>query len=317
MKVVILGKGDMFLNLIEGTLDAECNIVGVFRYDYVWMPTWKRLLNDVFNPSKELTLIKQYKLHEIKCKSANSEKFRKEILKLNADVILVGSWGEKLKKEIIDLPVIASVNVHPSFLPKYRGPNPYIQAIFHGEKYSGVSFHLMNENFDDGAILSQKRIQILPGDTSKELKERTVYQSRILCAELLKKLEYGIVIPVQQNKNDASYFKNIDDNFKMLDFKTETAAQICAKIRSLHPWLPSYAAYKNKFFIPDPYKLAIVEVPKLNKNYKPGDIVDTDYKLNSITVVSCDYKAVKMTNVKLYGFFSKPFTNIYIKNIKI
>ena len=202
MRVIILGTGEMLANLIEGTIDAGCEIVGVFRN-----PSKK--FKDFFKTSHDLTLIKQYKLHGIKCKCANCEEFKKEILRLNADVILVGSWGEKLKKEIIDLPTIATVNVHPSFLPKYRGPNPYLQTILHRETKSGITFHLMNEEFDKGAILAQKEIPIYPTDTGKELKARTVFQARLMCAEVLKNLEYGLIIPIQQNESSATYFANI------------------------------------------------------------------------------------------------------------
>lgn len=113
MKVVILGAGQMFMNLIAGCMDAGCDIVGVFRYDRVKHPLIDRFLLDIFNPSKEFAYIKSHKLHEINARSANSAEFKKEILKLNADIILVGTWGEKLKKSIIDLPIIATINVHP------------------------------------------------------------------------------------------------------------------------------------------------------------------------------------------------------------
>lgn len=312
MKVVILGKGEMLSNLIEGTLDSDSEIVGVLRYERTVYPAWKLALVDFFKPANDLTIIKQHKLYELKCKSANSEAFKKEILKLNADVILVGTWGEKLKKDVINLPVIASVNVHPSLLPKYRGPNPYLQTILHGESKSGSTFHLMNEEFDKGAILAQKEIPIIPNETSKELKERTVFQARIMCAEVLKKLEFGLVIPIEQKEDEMSYFPNISEYDMMLDFKKESAEEIHARIRALHPWLPAYVTYKNKFFIPNPYKLKIID---LNKG-AVGDIVDTDYKNNSITVQCKDSKALKMDGVKLYGFLYRPFTKLFIKNIK-
>ena len=254
MKVVILGKGEMLANLIEGTLDSGNSIVGVFRYERTACSPFKLMIHDFFKTSHDYTLIKQYKLHEIKCKSANSDKFKKEILKLNADIILVGTWKEKLKKEVINLPVIASINVHPSYLPAYRGPNPYLQNILNGEVKSGITFHLMDENFDTGNILLRKEIDILPADTSKELKERTVHNARLLCAETLKNLENGLVIPIRQDENKASYYPNIKREDMMLDFETETAEKISARIRAFHPWLPCYFAYKNKFFIflPEP-----------------------------------------------------------------
>lgn len=311
MKVVILGKGEMLCNLIEGALDANCEIVGVFRYERTTQPAWQLKIKDFFNASNDYTIIRQNKLHEIKCNSANCEKFKNEILKLNADVILVGTWGEKLRKDVLDLPVIASVNVHPSFLPNYRGPNPYLQSILHGETKSGITFHLMDENFDTGAILAQKQIDILPNDTSKELKARTVFQARLMCAEVLKKLEYGLVIPIAQKR--GTYFPNITDDDKMLDFEVESAEKVHARIRALHPWLPTYVTYKNKFFIPNPYKLKIIES---NSEKLSGEIVDTDYENSSITVQCKDKKALKMDGVKLYGFFNRPFTKLYIKRIR-
>ena len=313
MKVVIVGKGEMLSNLIEGALDAECDVVGVLRYETTVLPAWKLALRDFFKPANDYTIIKQHKLKELKCKSVNSEEFKKEILRLNVDVILVGIWGERFKKEILDLPVIASINAHPALLPKYRGPNPYLQNILHRETKSGLTLHLMDEGYDSGAILVQKEIQILPNDTSKELKERTVFQARLLSAELLKKLEFGMVIPVKQNENEMSYYTNINDYDKMLDFKKETAEETHARIRALHPWLPTYYTYKDKYFIPNPYKLQILEI---NKG-EVGDIVDTDYKNSSITVQCKDGKALKMNGVKLYGFFNRIFTKQYIKNIKI
>ena len=313
MKVVILGKGEMLSNLIEGTLDAGCQVSGVFRYERTLFSPLHLFFNDFFKPSNDVTIIKRYKIHEIKCKSANSEEFKRELLRLNVDVMLVGTWGEKLRKDIIDLPVIASVNVHPSYLPKYRGPNPYLQTILHGEKKSGITFHLIDEKFDNGAILLQKHIDILPNDTSKELKNRTVFQARLMCQEVLKKLEYGLIIPVKQNPEFATYYKYIEHEDIMLDFNKETAEQICLRIRALHPWLPAYVGYKNKFFIPNPYKLSVLNSFK----DRVGEIIDTDYKNNSITVQCTDNKAIKMDDVKLYGFFSNFLTKNFIRKIRI
>ncbi len=325
MKVVILGKGEMLSNLIEGTLNANCQIAGVLRYERTVMPPILLALRDFFKSSPDVTLIKQVKINEIKCNSANSDEFKKEILKLNADIILVGTWHEKLKKEIIDLPVIASVNVHPSFLPKYRGPNPYLQTILHQEKKSGITFHLIDEQFDRGPILAQEEIEILPCDTGKELKERTVYRARIMCTDILNKLNEGLIIPVNQNEKEAVYYPNIKAEDMMLDFSKESAEQIHARIRAFHPWLPCYVTYKNRYFIPNPYKLRILDeehtetILKKNKitNPKVGDIINTNYKSRTITVMCGDWKSIKMTGVYLYGFFNKPFTKMFIKNISL
>ena len=294
MKVVILGKGDMLANLIEGAKDYD--IVGVFRYERTIFNSWKLFLHDFFKPSHEVTLIKKLKLHEIKCKSANSTEFKKEILRLNADVILVGTWREKIKKEIFQLPTIATINVHPSLLPNYRGPNPYLQTILHGEKYSGLTFHLMSEKFDEGPILAQEKIEILPMDTSKELKERTVYKARLMTQELLYKLNTEIIKTVPQG--EGSYYPNITGDEKMLNFETQTSEEIINTIRALHPFLPTYISIKNKFYIVNPYKVKIT-----TQTGNAGEIISGNNKTRSLTVACKDNKCIELSDLKLYKRF--------------
>lgn len=308
-KVVILGSGEMLTNLIAGCMDANCNIVGVFRYDKVRYPLIDRLIVDLFNPSKEFNYIKSHKLYEINARSANSVEFKKEILKLNADIVLVGTWGEKLKKNIINLPKLATINVHPSLLPKYRGPNPYLQAIKHLEKQSGVSFHLMDENFDTGAILLQKTVDIHPTDTGAELRHKATIAAREGVCELLKKLDEEIIVPVAQDQRYASYFPQLTEDEVMLDF-TKSAEEVSAQIRAFHPWHKCYFPYNKHFFIPNAYKLEIFD--NTSSLGIPGTIIDKSHKDRSLKVLCGDNKLLKMHGLKLYGLFGF-LTSIYIR----
>lgn len=307
LRVVILGRGEMLLNLIRGAMLADADIRGVFRYERTIFSPLGMFVNDFFKSSPELTLIKKHKLFDIPFKSVNSENFSKFLVKENIDVVLVGSWREKFKREIINIPVIGTVNVHPSLLPEYRGPNPYLQSILHGEKKSGVTFHLMNEKFDAGPILSQKEIEILPGDTGKELKNKTVFQARLVCAELLKKLEDGFIIPIEQDERQASYYENIKPEDMTLNFEKETAQEIYCRIRAFHPWLKTYFPYMNTFFEVNPYQVEIAD-----KTGKAGNIIENSD--DSLTVAAKDGKAVKMSGLKLYKF--PLLTKFFIKHVK-
>lgn len=310
MKVVILGSGQMLMNLIAGCEDAACDIVGVFRYERVRYPLIDRLIVDLFNPSKEFTYIKSHKLYEIKARSANSAEFKKEILRLNADIVLVGTWGEKIKKPIINLPKFAMINAHPALLPKYRGPNPYLQSIKHLESESGITFHLMDENFDTGPILLQKKVKIEQSDTGAELRDKTAIAAREGVCELLKDMDTEIIIPLEQDEKYASYFPQISEDEIMLDF-SKSAQEISAQIRGFHPWYKCYFEHNRQFFAPNPYKLEILE----NKSgvQKAGEIVDKSDKDKSITVVCGDNKLLKMSGVRLYGKIRRFFTSSYIK----
>lgn len=312
MRVVILGAGEMLMNLIAGCMDAGCNIVGVLRYDRIKHPSLDRFLIDILNPSKEYNYIKSHKLHEINVRSANSAQFKKEILKLNADIILVGTWGEKLKKSIIDLPKLASINAHPSLLPKYRGPNPYLQAIKHMEKETGVTFHLIDEKYDTGAILHQKSIPIEPEDTGEELRHKLALLAREGVSELMQNLDTQILIPIKQDEKHASYFPNIQEEDVMLDFSI-SAEEIAAHIKSFHPWFKCYFSYNHHFLIPNPYKLEIKE--NTSKIKEVGVILEKSSKDNSITVVCKNDKLLKMSGLKLYGLFNRFFTRPYIEYI--
>ena len=322
MKIVLLGKGEMLANLIQGVLDSGFEIAGVFRHERTWMPKYRLFLHDCFKSAPDVTLIKKHKLHEINYKSANSEEFKREILKLNADIILVGTWREKLKKEIIDLPKIATINVHPSYLPKYRGPNPYLQTILHGEVQSGITFHLMTDELDKGPILLQKRIDILPCDTSKELKEKTVFEARIMTCELLKRLNAEIIEPQAQNEDEATYYPNITGDEKMLDFKNMTSTEIINTTRALHPYLPTYITFTlssrtcfgisgmhlTYYFITNPYKINITNI-----RGKAGQIVNKNSKEKSLTIICKDGIGLKLSGLKLYRL--NPLTSLFIKYI--
>ena len=295
MKVVILGKGSMLSNLIRGVMLANCEIAGVFRYERLKFHPFVLKLYDFFKSSSEYTLIKKHKFRDLAFNSANSDAFKRFLIKENIDLVIVGTWSEKLKKEIIDVPVIGTVNVHPSLLPKYRGPNPYLQTIWHGEKKSGVTFHLMTEKFDRGPILAQSEVEILDGDTGKELKNKTVFQARLLCSEVIGKLGDGLVIPVPQDENQASYFENVKPEDMTLNFKKESSAELVRHIRAFHPWLPVYLQCGDLFFIVNPYNIEIVD-----GSGAAGEIIAKSKK--SLTVATFDGKALKMDNLKLYKF---------------
>lgn len=312
LKVVIIGYGEMFTNLIAGTLDAGCEIVGVLRKDTVkYHPLWRKI-RDTINPSVEYNYIKSYSIPEIKARGVNTKEFKRALLKINPDIILVGSWGEKIGKEIYDLPKIAAINAHPSLLPKYRGPNPYFWTIRNLEQQSGVTFHLIDKGLDTGAILAQEEIKIYPSDTGKSLKERTVLVARGVVCELLKALREDIIIPLQQREDRASYFSHPEG--LELDFN-KTAEENDALVRAIYPWGKAYFYHNDTCLAADGHKTDIWENETTYST--PGTIVNVDYKNKTIGIL-CDENKVLNFKIKLYKHIDQPFTANYIKReIKI
>ncbi len=312
LKVVIIGYGEMFTNLIAGTLDAGCEIVGVLRKDTVkYHPLWRKI-RDTINPSVEYNYIKSYSIPEIKARGVNTKEFKRALLKINPDIILVGSWGEKIGKEIYDLPKIAAINAHPSLLPKYRGPNPYFWTIRNLEQQSGVTFHLIDKGLDTGAILAQEEIKIYPSDTGKSLKERTVLVARGVVCELLKALREDIIIPLQQREDRASYFSHPEG--LELDFN-KTAEENDALVRAIYPWGKAYFYHNDTCLAADGHKTDIWENETTYST--PGTIVNVDYKNKTIGILCAKNKVLNF-KIKLYKHIDQPFTANYIKReIKI
>lgn len=307
LKVVIVGYGEMFTNLIAAALDANCEIVGVLRKDTVKYPSVWRKIRDILNPSVEYNYIKSYKLPEIITKSVNSEDFRKKLLRLNPDILLVGSWGERFEKETYDIPKMASINAHPSLLPKYRGPNPYFWVIKNGEQTSGVTFHLLGKGYDDGAILAQEEVKIYSSDTGKSLKQRTVLTARGVACELLKALNEDIIIPLQQNEEKATYFSHPEE--LELNFK-KSAEENYAAIRAIHPWNRAYFFHNITPIAPNPHKTTIEDN---STNYTTaGTVVEVNPKTKTIAVLCQNRKVLRMSDVCIYKKWDRFFTKNYI-----
>ena len=312
LRVVIIGYGEMFTNLIAGTLDANCQIVGVYRKEMIKYNPIIRKIKDILFPSLDYNYTRSYNLHEINARGVNTKKFKKALLKLNPDIILVGSWGERISKEIYDIPKIATINAHPSLLPKYRGPNPYYWVIKNQEQTTGVSFHLVDGDYDTGAILAQEEIKIYPSDTGETLKGRTVLTARGVVCELLKDLSEDIIIPLTQSDDKSTYYSHPSDY--ELDFK-KSAEENYAKIRAIYPWDEAY-------FYNDIVCLSALpqgsEIIDNDTSYtEAGTVTNVDLDNKMIDVLCGDGKILRIRcehNKK----YDRPFTKNYLKReIKI
>ncbi len=263
MKIIIAGYDKMLAALINGVMDNGHEVVGVIRADRVRYDFFTLFFKDIFAPSKDISYIKSKKLSEIKTKSVNTKKFRDEIVKRGADLVLVGSWGEKFSNETLDIPKYGVINCHPSLLPKHRGANPYFWQIYSNDEKAGVTFHFMNEKYDSGEILMQASFDIMPYMTGGSLKTKACKVAEIMLKELLDDLEQNMIIPVKQDETEATYDK-YDESLRLIDFNYEPPLCLHNKVRGLRPFVYPIAVYKERI-----YKVKHSEL-KLEKNKVKG-----------------------------------------------
>ncbi|MDD3593202.1 MAG: methionyl-tRNA formyltransferase [Candidatus Gastranaerophilales bacterium] len=326
LKVIVVGTGEMAASLLLGTLEAGHKVVGFLGYDSVSLPLWVQFFKNWFAPSDFRLIAKSKKIYEIKAPKVNSPQFKKEVIKLNADIVLVGSWGERFKKEIIIAPKLGTINAHPSLLPAHRGPNPYLSTIVAGEKTTGVTFHLMTEKYDEGPILLQKEVPILDDDNGYSLKLRCTQTARKALKELYDGIETASLVPIKQDESKASYFKRITNKDIYIDFSM-TAREMYNKIRGFDPWACCYIKAKNNFL-----KVQKASIVDFNDNY--FIVHDKKYRTKTsfmeakngqILAKGDDWllcatqepgMGIVFSKVKLYGFCKQFLTKLFIKALK-
>ena len=104
-----------------------------------------------------------------------------EINNIKPDVIVVASYGKIIPEYILKNSKYGAINLHPSLLPKYRGPSPVQTAIINDEKISGTSIILLNETIDGGPIICQEKYKIKPEETYSEIIEKLFLLGSVKC----------------------------------------------------------------------------------------------------------------------------------------
>ncbi len=122
------------------------------------------------------------------------------------DAICVACFSRRLPIEVLRLPRLGCLNVHPSLLPDNRGPDPLFWTFWRGDPTTGVTVHLMDEGLDTGPILLQERIPVPDGLLEAALERECAERGARLLVEALRQLEWGRAHPVPQDPALASTY---------------------------------------------------------------------------------------------------------------
>ena len=107
------------------------------------------------------------------------------------DALLSWFWPRKLPPNVLALPRLGAFGVHPSLLPRWRGPDPCFWAIHAGDRITGVTLHRLDQEYDTGHIVAQQRVAIDPKDTSFSLARRLDRPSLALLVDCARRLSAG------------------------------------------------------------------------------------------------------------------------------
>ncbi|MCF3594375.1 phosphoribosylglycinamide formyltransferase [Rhodobacteraceae bacterium LMO-12] len=128
------------------------------------------------------------------------EAFEKELISIidtsGADIVCLAGFMRILTPVFIDHYAGRMLNIHPSLLPKYRGLNTHARALEAGDSEAGCTVHEVTAELDDGPILGQARVPVLPGDTPEALAARVLEQEHVLYPAVLRRFASGERAPV-------------------------------------------------------------------------------------------------------------------------
>lgn len=150
-------------------------------------------------------------------------------------VLVVVAYGLILPQWMLDWAELATINVHASLLPRWRGASPIQQAILAGDSESGVSIMQLEPGLDTGPVYGQRATAIESGETAGGLHDRLAVIGAGLLAELLPEILGGAREPVAQDHVQATYAPKIDKRAALLDWG-ETAEVLERTVRAYNPW---------------------------------------------------------------------------------
>lgn len=209
------------------------------------------------------------------------DKAFEEFKGLNPDICIVAAYGKIIPPQYLEVPKYGFINIHPSLLPKYRGPSPVQAAILNDEMETGVSIMLVDEQMDHGPLLENRKWKIESGKYYREIEKELAEEGAELLLETLPKYISGELKPKEQNHDQATFTKLLKRSDGRIDWN-RTAEEIYNQIRALSLEPGTWTTWKSKIL-----NISTCEVENIStsqvEDHKPGKVVKVN---NSIAVAT-------------------------------
>lgn len=190
------------------------------------------------------------------CESKNIEYWQPETLKnldikssplgkQTFDVGIIVSYPKILKKEILDLPTFGCLNIHPSLLPKYRGPSPIQTALLNGDEKIGISIMKLDEEVDHGPILIQTEMDLDSEDVNEKVERKAGAFGGEMLAQILNHYIDGNLKLIEQDHAQATFTRKFEK--KEGEIKLDDNAEVVQnEFKALLPHIPIFFFINHK-----------------------------------------------------------------------
>ncbi len=187
---------------------------------------------------------------------------------LSPEVVVVAAYGLFLPPEALEVPPLGCLNIHPSLLPRYRGPSPVVSAILNGDDETGVTIMKLDEGMDSGPLLAQAKVPIADRETGPELTRRLFDLGADLLVDTLPGWASGDIQAKPQDESCATITTLVKKEHGEIDW-TDDAERIARMVRAYQPWPGTFTHWDGKL-------LKILEATAIAGDARPGHIVGLD-----------------------------------------
>jgi methionyl-tRNA formyltransferase len=187
----------------------------------------------------------RYALEVLQPPSLRDPAFLRRLRELAPDLLVAVAFGRLIPPEVLQIPPLGGINLHPSLLPRYRGAAPIPRAIAAGETETGVTVLSLSQELDAGDIILQRRVPIDPTDTSRTLEGRLAREGAALLAEALPLVESGKAPRVTQDAALVTFAPKLSREEALIRW-SDPAARIVNLVRALDPWPVAYTVRNDE-----------------------------------------------------------------------
>ncbi len=266
MKIVFFGTSEFAIPSLKGLIASGHKVLTV-----VTQPDRKKGRRLLLSPPPVKVLAKSSGIPVYQPEDASSDESAVLLKGLAPDILVVISFGQILKKEVLDIPRLYPLNLHGSLLPKYRGAAPTNWAIINGEKMSGVTIIKMNERMDEGDIALKREVKIDEEDTNITLNEKLAEIGAKALMEYIALIEENKTpVFVKQEDDAITYAPKLRKEDGLIDW-SQGASMIRNKVRGFLPWPGAYTYFNGKTL-----KILSSEVARSSPglNAEAGEVVE-------------------------------------------
>lgn len=241
MKIVFMGTPEYVIPSLEFLIAAPfAEIVGV--YTQPDRPVGRRGTEE---PPPVGRYSREQKLPLFQPASLRKANVQRELAALEPDVMVVAAYGKILPADVLDIPRYGSLNIHPSLLPRHRGPSPVVTALLEGDETTGVTVMVVDQCMDSGPVVAQSTTDIGPQETASELTARLFEAGGELMCSVLPVWVAGELKPVDQDESLATFTRKIAKEDGEADW-TLPSERLARKVRAFYPWPSLYTSWQGK-----------------------------------------------------------------------